>query len=176
MSRPRLRSLSQADRAVWDTYVRQGGLTPARPLPPLAETPAEPTTPPMAKPGPPVANAKPDRSRELAVGDRPDGLDNASWTRLRMGKLAPERVLDLHGRSAQRAFAALHDFLQRAQADRVRCVEIVTGRGSGEHGGIIRREFPFWLNLPALRGLVLGAAYPHAANTGAVRLLIRRQR
>jgi DNA-nicking Smr family endonuclease len=41
---------------------------------------------------------------------------------------------------------------------------------------VIRRELPLWLNLPELRPLVLAAAYPHPANPGAVRLLLRRIR
>ena len=77
---------------------------------------------------------------------------------------------------AERAFRALRVFLRAAHADGVRCVEIVTGRGSGEAGGVLRRELPHWLNLPELRPMVLAAAYPHAANPGAVRVLLRRLR
>ena len=40
----------------------------------------------------------------------------------------------------------------------------------------LRRELPIWLNLPELRPLVLAAAHPHPANSGAVRLLLRRLR
>ena len=102
------------------------------------------------------------------------GLDNSSWNRFRGGKLVAQRTLDLHGRTAQRAFHALHSFLHAAHADHVRCVEVITGRGAGETGGILRRELPLWLNLPALRPLVLAATHPHAANPGSVRLLLRR--
>ena len=55
-------------------------------------------------------------------------------------------------------------------------MEIVTGRGNGETGGAIRREFSLWLNLPEIRPLVLGAVHPHALNPGSVRLLLRRVR
>ena len=48
---------------------------------------------------------------------------------------------------------------------------MVTGQG-----GALRREVPLWLNLPELRGVVLAAAHPHAANPGSVRLLLRRAR
>jgi DNA-nicking Smr family endonuclease len=58
----------------------------------------------------------------------------------------------------------------------VRVVEIITGRGAGEGGGVLRRELPMWLNLPDLRPLVLAASHPHQANTGSVRLLLRRPR
>jgi DNA-nicking Smr family endonuclease len=112
----------------------------------------------------------------VAVGDHPGGVDKATWQRFRSGKLASVRKLDLHGQTAQRAFHALVAFLRTAHADRVRCVEVVTGRGSGENGGVIRRELPMWLNLPEIRPLVLAAAHPHAANPGSVRLLLRRVR
>ncbi len=86
------------------------------------------------------------------------------------------RRLDLHGHTAQRAFHALISFLRSAQAEHVRCVEIITGRGSPEGGGVLRREVPLWLDLPEVRPLVLAAAHPHPANPGSVRLLLRRVR
>jgi DNA-nicking Smr family endonuclease len=56
----------------------------------------------------------------------------------------------------------------------VRVVEIITGHGAGEAGGVLKREVPLWLNLPNLRPFILGAAHPHIRNTGAVRLLLRK--
>jgi len=111
----------------------------------------------------------------LDVGTHPPGVDAATWTRLRTGRLAPERGIDLHGRTAQDAHDALRGFLLRAHADGVRCVEIVTGHGTRTGGGVIRRELPLWLNLPDLRALVLAAAHP-PKNPGAIRLLLRRHR
>jgi len=97
--------------------------------------------------------------------------------------LLSARKLDLHGMTAQHAFHALREFLRAAHADRLRCVEIVTGRG-GPDGGVLRRELPFWLNRPDIRPLVLAASHPHTssamhanvANAGSVRLLLRRPR
>ena len=111
----------------------------------------------------------------ISVGTQPGGIDSATWQRFRSGKLQAGRRLDLHGMTTQRAFHALVGFVRSAHADQVRCVEVITGRGSGE-GGTIRREFPHWLNLPEIRPLVLGATYPHALNPGAVRLILRRIR
>jgi DNA-nicking Smr family endonuclease len=99
------------------------------------------------------------------VGGSAAGLDRASWERLRRGRMRPQRVLDLHGRTVQAAFSAFQDFIRAARADGVRCVEIVTGR-----------ELPLWLNLPQMRGAILAATHPHRANVGAVVLLLRRVR
>lgn len=112
---------------------------------------------------------------ELTVGGAAAGLDSASWERLRRGRMRPQRVLDLHGRTVQTAFMAFEHFIAAARADGIRCVEIVTGRGAGE-GGALRRELPLWLNLPQMRGYILAATHPHRANVGAVVLLLRRVR
>lgn len=179
--RTRQRLLSEHDRAVWAGYARH-----VVPLPGVAP-PEVPLTPPPEPPAPAapsgfaadlllVPRAAPPRLPPLVVGMQPPGVDSATWNRFRTGRLPAARTLDLHGRTAQRAFAALRAFLASAHVDRVRCVEVVTGRGSGEAGGVIRRELPLWLNLSELRPLVLAAAHPHAANPGSVRLLLRRVR
>lgn len=171
----RRKTLSDTDRAEWANYARTIRPLAGRRLPDLPQPPAAPIPEPILRPAHPVTPRQPAaRPATLAVGDQPGGLDNSSWNRFRAGKLAAQRTLDLHGRTAQRAFHALHGFLHAAHADHVRCVEVITGRGAGETGGILRRELPLWLNLPALRPLVLAATHPHAANPGSVRLLLRR--
>ena len=124
----------------------------------------------------PEVQAAPRVMARLDVGGQPAGVDKATWQRFHRGKLGSVRKLDLHGMTAHAAFHALLGFLRVARADGVRCVEVVTGRGSGEGGGVLRREFPLWLNLPEIRPMVLAAAHPHAANTGSVRVLLRRPR
>ena len=165
--------LSETDREAWAAYARHVALLPGRELPALAPEIVAPAITPQQ----PLVIARPVRAAaaaEVAVGVAPAGLDKGSWARLRTGKLLPERTIDLHGRTAQNAFVALQGFLVRAHAERVRCVEVITGRGSGEQGGVIRRELPLWLNLPQLRPLVLAVTHPHAANVGSVRLLLRK--
>ncbi len=166
--------LTEKDRREWAAYAERVAPMRSRAVskPKPAAPPAQPS--PVPTPRPPARRATP--APDLSVGDQPGGLDRASWQRFRTGRTEPTRKLDLHGRTAQRAYNALHAFLHAAQADGVRCVEIVTGRGSGETGGVLRRELPMWLNSPALRPLVLAASHPHPANSGAVRLLLRRPR
>lgn len=165
------RVLTEADRHAWQHYVQQ--VAKLAGTPPVPPDRASEAAAPTFRPGPPRRHAD---AAPLEVGTPPGGIDRATWGRLRAGKLRVERTLDLHGRTLQHAHAELHDFLGRAIADRVRCVEVITGRGSGESGGAIRREFPLWLNSPALRPFVLAASHPHAANQGSVRLLLRRAR
>ncbi len=172
--RRRRGALSEQEQADWGAFAASirplpGRAAPAAPAPPPPEPLSEPPrVVPLPRPRGPLA--------PLAVGEAPAGLDAASWSRFRAGRLDPERALDLHGRTAEQAHGAFRAFLRAAAADDVRCVEIITGRGSGEGGGVLRREFRHWLNDPAVRPLVLAAAHPHAANQGAVRLLLRRRR
>jgi len=111
----------------------------------------------------------------VGVGIRSPGLDDTSWRALSRGKMRVQRRLDLHGHVAQDAFERLHRFLLRASAEGVRCVEIVTGLGSGVEGGVLRRELPHWLSRPDLHPLILALVHPHARNQGSVRILLRRR-
>ena len=178
MTRRKLRGLSDADRALWRAYAAEIVPLPGRALPPepalapaavaVAASPAATSSPPA----PPPRWAPPD----IAVNTPPSGLDDRRWRDLRRGRIAPERTIDLHGRRAQDAHSAVHAFLADAYADGLRCVAVITGRGSSSEGGVLRRELPHWLNAPDLRRIILGAAHPHRANTGAVHLLLRRRR
>ena len=178
---PRARVLSEADRAAWAAYAGMIAPLPGRRTAPNAqETPIGIPPPAAVLPPRPALNAtvrSPHTATPpLSVGGQPGGLDGATWQRFRSGKLAAARTLDLHGLTVQHAFHALVAFLRNAHAQRLRCVEVVTGRGNGQTGGAIRREFPLWLNLPEIRPMVLGAAHPHTLNPGSVRLLLRRVR
>ncbi len=166
------RRLSDADLAEWSAYARHLRLLPGRPKspPPAAAAASVPAVRPLA------LRARPVSAGPLVIGLRPTGIDSTSWTRFAGGKLPVQRRLDLHGRTAQHAHAALEPFLHAARADGLRCVEVITGRGSGEAGGILRRELPHWLNASSLRPLILAVLHPHAANLGSVRVLLRVRR
>jgi DNA-nicking Smr family endonuclease len=169
MEQPRRTRLTEADRALWAKFT--GGIRPLTGRTPVPAQQEQAVTLPARQRAATPARQPPRPLAPLAVGAQPGGVDTASWQRLRTGKLPPVRTLDLHGHTAQRAFHALASFLRTAQAEGVRCVEVVTGQGA-----VLRRELPLWLNQREFRTLVLAAAYPHAANPGAVRLLLRRTR
>ncbi len=177
----RRRVLSEDEAALWQGFVTATGIVPLRPAA-FAELPPDPTAqPPVTVAPPPPVPAPPPPPRpaplpELSVGVAPGGVDRRRWDALRRGRLAPERTLDLHGRRAEEAHQAVTRFIAQAQAQGLRCVAIVTGKGTGETGGVLRRELPHWLNAPALRPMILAVAHPHSANTGAVHVLLRRRK
>ncbi len=177
----RRKPIPAAELEVWARYLRQvtplPGVTvpvPAEAPPPVRATPAPtPPEPPLARP----AKAKAPRRAAVSIGVPPPGLDRATWGRFRAGKIAPERVLDLHGMTRPNAHVAVMALIAGAAAQGMRCVEIVTGHGRRAGGeGVLRREVPFWLNDAPLHALVLAVCHPHAANEGALRVLIRRNR
>jgi DNA-nicking Smr family endonuclease len=183
-ARPRARlGLTEAERALWQIYTSRAQVAPLpgkalTPPPAPAPPPAAAMPAPAAAPGPAPSKprpALPHRGVELQIGHAPPGLDNKRWKALRRGETRPERTLDLHGRRVQDAHGAVRRFLHDAQGDGIRCVAIVTGKGSaGQEIGVLRRELPHWLNAPELRHLLLGAAHYSAGNPGAVVLLLRR--
>ncbi len=177
------RRLGQDEQRLWLDVMHEvrplkGRLPKPAARPVVAAAPDEPVGPAPAAPTV-AATAPPLRLHPIRppvrIGVRHGGLDDTSWRALSNGKLRPQRRLDLHGQAAQPAFRMLPAFLLRAQAERLRCVEIITGAGSGPDGGILRRELPHWLDRSDLRPLVLAAVHPHARNVGSVRLLLRRR-
>jgi DNA-nicking Smr family endonuclease len=175
------RGLTAEDRALWQAYTVRAAVAPL-PGKALGNAMAEPPPPaaaqaPQPAPRPAPRTSTPPRPPpEIQIGAVPAGLDAKRWKALRRGVTQPERTLDLHGCRAHEAHGAVRRFLTDAQTDGLRCVAIVTGKGSSLEGGVLRRELPHWLNAPELRGLLLGAAHPHATNPGAVHLLLRRRR
>lgn len=118
--------------------------------------------------------ARPARIQDrLEINGRQPGLDTTSWNALASGKMKPQKRLDLHGHFAQDAFYKLHHFMHACSAQGIRCVEVITGLGSGQEGGVIRQELPQWLERGDLRPLILAVVHTHKKNKGAVRILLR---
>ncbi len=165
----KVKPLTEDDMRLWAAYSRTLRLLPGKAR--IAVPAASPA--PAAGPADPAPPAMPGRpgARSLAIGAPPPGLDRASWRKFQVGQIRPERALDLHGLTAFHAHRAATAFLQQAHAQQRRCVEIITGNGE-----VLAREVPLWLDAPPLRQLILALVHPHAANTGAIRVLLRRTR
>ena len=170
----------EADLDAWARYVQHvrplaGKALIGKPIPePSKPAPVAAAPPLVAEVSVSAVKSKGRLSGDVPIDSPPPGLDRSTWLRLKSGRITPDRKLDLHGMTAARGHHAVLTVLNDASRSGQRCVEIVTGRGSGETGGVLRRELPFWLNLPSLRPLVLAVCHPNTGNQGAVRVLLRR--
>ncbi len=182
--------LSQEDRDLWRHVTRDAKPLKKRESAPRAapepKESAPEAKPKTAKPAPieraaprpaPPAPVKP-AAPALRHG-RAAGVDRRSAQRLTRGQLPVEAALDLHGHTQDQAHAALERFLSEVQARGLRCVLVITGKGTTkEAGGVLRAQVPRWLNEPANRARILAFDYaqPKDGGLGALYVLIRRQR
>ncbi len=189
-TRPHVRQPSEEELRLWRHVVRS--VRPLRPEPP--EDPANGGAAPAAageearRRGPaPKSHMRPATAARrpcrpepgpIALDPaRPAGIDRRTFQRLRRGRLPVEAHLDLHGMTREEAFFALERFLARMQAAGVRCVLVITGRGT-LRGGVLRELLPRWLEAPAVRHRVVAfaPARPEHGGAGAFYLLLRRRR
>jgi len=164
------RGLSQADLQLWAAFSQTILLLPGKIRLAIAPEPETPITPAIVPP-PVVKPVIKAQARQVAINHAPPGVDKSSWRKFATGRVRAVSRLDLHGMTAVRAHHAVTHFIERAYTEQNRCVEIITGKGE-----ILVHELPHWLNAPNLRPMILALAHPHAANTGSVRVLIRRMR
>jgi DNA-nicking Smr family endonuclease len=173
------RSLSDDERALWDTVTR--AVAPLRKR--KTRKPAEPVgLAPAAEPA-----AKLARSVKIAPAPKPSPslapLGRRMRSKLARGTQSIDDRIDLHGMTQADAHAALSDFLRRAQARGARMVLVITGKGARADDafaerGILKRQVPHWLEGAALRPLVVGfeSAGPGHGGTGALYVRLRRER
>lgn len=171
--------LSDEDRVLWTLVAKstkplkgRKASEPERPAP-AEKTPAiaeiAAATAPSAAP---AAAAAP---RRQTVGP---ALDRPTLDRLSRGKLPLEGRVDLHGMTQSEAHALLLSFLQRAHANGVRYVLIITGKGFSSGGdGILRRQVPAWLSTPPFRALVSShdVSARHHGGEGALYVRLRKK-
>lgn len=204
MARRRRGGLTEDDLAIWRQVARSakplGPDRPPGPAPPVASPPrqAEPrqdTAPPERR-----APVSPFRIGEAAghgaghdlrptlegqIAAQPLRMDRKTFGRMKKGKLAPERKLDLHGMTLAQAHPALTRFVRGAHADGCRLVIVVTGKGrtgADEGGpiptprGVLRHHVPGWLNAAAMRPYVLQVTDAHQRHggSGAYYVYLRR--
>lgn len=137
-----------------------------RPIPRVLERAPDPPPPPKAS------------KQQLAKPVDTATLDGGWDRRMTKGRLAPDRVIDLHGYTRDRA----HDLLSAAvidgAVDGLRVLLVVTGKGAREGGGVIRAALPHWLGAPSLRPYIaaLRPAHPRHGGGGAWYVILRRTR
>jgi DNA-nicking Smr family endonuclease len=169
----RRRLLSPEERVLWSMFTKtieplRAGM-PAEPgeiaSPPAVTQPTLPTSRP-SKPRQP-APVPPAAPAPLAP------LGRRMRQRVARGRETIDARLDLHGLTQSEAHAALAHFLRAASNRSARLVLVITGKGRGGEGGVLRRQVPQWLNLPEFRAFVIGFEDAHVAHGGEGALYVR---
>jgi len=179
----RRRSLSEDERALWETVTR--AVAPLRrrkaKIKAIEEaedvavlSPAKPVRKTVTPP--PAAPAKPTGPPPLAP------LGRRMRQKLGRGTEQIDARIDLHGMTQADAHAALAHFLRRAQRDGARVALVITGKGARPGAdphperGVLRRQVPLWLESGDLRSFVVGFESAGVGHGGAGALYVRVRR
>jgi DNA-nicking Smr family endonuclease len=178
----RKRSLSEEERALWESVAKQ--VKPLRKRhrglkPPAASPDAEAIAAPK-----PVALPKPMAPSRIIPPSRPEPpplapIGRRERSQLSRGRKEIDARLDLHGMTQIRAHRMLLSFLQRAHSDGLTFVLVITGKGkigAESERGVLRRQVPQWLSLPEFRSLVVGFEEAHIGHGGEGALYVRVRR
>lgn len=197
MSRKKRPALSPEDRELWARVAQT-----ARPLKAdlahIFDTqPDAPTVPVPPKPAPASRVLRPQGSQSTpphvlaqplseALAEAPVVMDKRRFQRMSRGKLQPEARIDLHGMTLAQAHGALNGFILRAQAEGLRLVLVITGKGRQvdddgpipRRRGALKHDVPQWLRMAPLAGAVLELREAHARHggAGAYYVYLRRMR
>jgi DNA-nicking Smr family endonuclease len=155
-----VRSLSADEKALWDQVAATIRPLSREPVKPAAANKVEqPKTVQAAPAARPPLSPKVEPLRKPAAGQT---LDSSWDRRLRSGSVEPDRILDLHGLTLDRAWSAIDRGLETAIAQGDRVVLLITGHARSSdppvQRGKIRAAVHDWL-----------AASRHAPKIAAVR-------
>lgn len=193
--------LTAEEKRLWGSVARTVRPLPGRyPDPVEAETEEEPATPstpaapapqkqqPQPAPGlsramletlkrqfagQPVPETKPKRFAATGHAMHPT-IEKPVHRKLARGRLPIDAKLDLHGLDQEQAHGMLHAFLARAQADGLRHVLVITGKGASMGSqGALKRAVPQWLAKPGFSGLISGWEWAARGHGGEGALYIR---
>jgi DNA-nicking Smr family endonuclease len=180
----RKRSLSEEERALWESVAKQTKPLRKKPRAPKAPAASSDEMPGAAKP---ATALKPHPSAKISHTPKPKlpaapplaPIGRRERAQLSRGKKQIDARLDLHGMTQTRAHHALSGFLQRAHHEGLTFVLVITGKGkmgAESERGVLRRQVPQWLGLPEFRALVVGFEEAHIGHGGEGALYVRIRR
>jgi DNA-nicking Smr family endonuclease len=178
----RKRSLSEEERALWESVAKQ--VKPLRKRHRLLKPSMAPVEPASHAAPRGAAPAKPAAPVRIVVPPKPSPpplapIGRRERSHLSRGRKEIDARLDLHGMTQMRAHRALFGFLQRAHHDGLTFVLVITGKGkmgAESERGVLRRQVPQWLGLPEFRALVVGFEEAHIGHGGEGALYVRVRR
>jgi DNA-nicking Smr family endonuclease len=152
------------------------GVTPLPPSDRITPTVKPRKSNPSTVPPPPVADNLSDHGAEdiAATEFLRLGLNRMTLRKLRRGEWPPQDQIDLHGLSTDEARKSLAGFLQAATLRKLRCVNVIHGKGWRSEGrdGILKVHTRHWLAQHA-QVLAFCEAPPNAGGGGAVWVLLK---
>jgi DNA-nicking Smr family endonuclease len=177
----RKRSLSEEERALWESVAKQ--IKPLRKKPRVPRMQATPAAEAEAT-SKPVPVSRPQSPVKIAPAPRPQApplapIGRRERAQLSRGRKEIDARIDLHGMTQTRAHRALFGFLQHAHHQGLTFVLVITGKGklgADAERGVLRRQVPQWLNLPEFRSLVVGFEEAHIGHGGEGALYVRVRR
>ena len=108
-----------------------------------------------------------------------DGIDSSLARKFKRGKVPIENTLDLHGLNQKEAEKSLSNFINFSFKGKLRCLLVITGKGSGLEGsGVLKKMTPHWLNSPLNREKILSftEAKQSDGGAGALYVLLRKNK
>jgi DNA-nicking Smr family endonuclease len=185
---PRRRSLSPEEADLWRSVavtarplhaqsLHAQPLRPAEAPPPAADVVQRPALPAFSL----GEKARRPERHDLAptlpqlLDQAPLQMDARTHGKMTRGKLAPQARIDLHGLTLAEAHPELIRFVLNAQAQGLRLVLVITGKGKRrddtgpipQRMGALRHQVPQWLRLPPLGPAVLQVTEAHLKHGGS---------
>ena len=198
----RRRGLSDDELRLWVGVAKQTKPMPGKDLPDLPPLEAAPVVAPpaprprasaknvrlpAAKPVPvappkpslmPAYQAPPVKAKAVRALPGLFPIEKPVKRKIAKGRVEIDDRIDLHDKTQIVAHYALLGFLRQAQANHLRHVLVITGRGASFGSrGVIKRSLPHWFDTPEFRSLVAGfepADRSHGGD-GAFYIRIRRR-
>jgi DNA-nicking Smr family endonuclease len=179
-----VRSLSADEKALWERVAATIRPLSREPINSPSEveegsnTTAVKIQPGASRPGPRPAPTQPPKREGLST----QTLDSSWDRRLRSGDVQPDRVIDLHGMTLDRAWSAIAAGLDRALAGGDRVILLITGHarpgGTPVQRGKIRAAVHDWLEASrhASRIAAVRGAHGRHGGGGSLYIILRRDR
>ncbi|MBR1544838.1 MAG: Smr/MutS family protein [Alphaproteobacteria bacterium] len=115
---------------------------------------------------------------DLDIGSE-ERVDKATIKNIKRGKFLIDARLDLHGKTLEVAFKTFVAFVNKNYELENRNLLIVTGKGNPEKNtGVIRKNFPSWLNNENVKDKILYVNYANILDggDGAFYILLRKKK
>ena len=164
------KSLTSEDHAIWNRVTRTVTPSPRRAQKLDHATPTR-----LAADKGPFMRVTPQPSYHKAK--TPKTLEPSGDKRVRRGRVQIDRRVDLHDMTRDQARPALFNLVRTAYGRDEKCLLVITGKGL-RLNGVLRQNFPAWINSDEIRPLIASYAQAHIRHggTGAWYVFLKRRK